>query len=135
MTSVSDTSSAEEQRTPLRVRTWVAIVILVPLCVLALRNMSNEWSTATTPGKIAATMTEVLYGICGLLGSAALVRRSRWARPLLLVWAVCATATSGLAPRVWGGASLLVSIASAVAGAAICAAILVLALPRRANTP
>jgi hypothetical protein len=102
--------------------------------LVALRNTRSEWRNAQTPGQVAAMVTETMYGCCGILASAAIAMRSRWSRPLLFSWAAFVTMTSGLAPRVWGNASLTASIVSAAGGAAICALIVMLALPRPSNT-
>ena len=120
-------------RTKLRVRTWVAIVIIVALGVPAVLNAPGEWQGAVTRAQHVATIIEVSYGVCGILGAIAVIMRAPWARQLILAWAVLITLTSGLAPRVWGGTSLLIALVSAVVGALIATLLAMLTLPSRLN--
>ena len=112
-------------------RTRVAIAILLLMTALGLQGGITDWSSANTPGRIAATIAQLSYGVTGALAIAALARRSRRAKPMLVAWALFTTTAAGLAPVVWGDAPFLAGVASAVAGAAICAGVVVLALPRR----
>lgn len=63
-----------------------------------------------------ATGMELLYGLAALLALVALASRHRWTLRLLIVWAAAVTATSALAPWVWGGTTWMVG---AEAGATV----------------
>lgn len=67
-------------------------------------------------------VVQLVNGLLVLL--AALPSRHRWALPLLLVWAAAVTATSTLAPVVWGKAAWAVGVASGCAVAALLAILL-----------
>jgi hypothetical protein len=120
-------------QTRLRMRTWIALVIIVALAVPAVMNARSEWQGAESQAQHAATIVEVSYGLIGLLGTIAVIMRAPWARQAILAWAVLITLTAGLAPRVWGGSSLLMSLVSAVFGALIATVITMLVLPSRWN--
>lgn len=73
--------------------------------------------------QVLATATELAYGLAALGALVALADRHRSARALLIIWAVCLTLTSGLAPVVWGRAAILVGVESG-AGASVVLALL-----------
>ena len=125
---MSETSAGEK---PSRVRVGIAVGILVLLGALALRSAYFEWRDERTPVQLVAMLCELVYGACGVLAALALAMRSRWARPLLMTWAVFVTITAGLAPVVWGGAPAFAGVLSALAGSVIAVAVVFLACPPR----
>lgn len=80
--------------------------------MVGLRNGIAEWSDALTSEQRVATGTELAYGVLGLLAGVGLLLRRPWTRAVLMAWAVAITATSGLAPMVWGGAGLGAGLAA-----------------------
>jgi hypothetical protein len=72
---------------------------------------------AHTAAQAVATGTELLYGVAAVAALVGLASRYRWTLRILLVWALGLTATSGLAPVVWGNAAVTTGVVSgAVAG-------------------
>jgi hypothetical protein len=120
-------------QTKLRARTWVALVILVAICLPALFNAPGEWRAARTTGQRVSTVIEVSYGLAGILAAIGVIMRRSWTRPAILAWAVLVTATASLASRVWGGAPLRASLVSAVACGLIATVLVMLMLPSRLN--
>ena len=83
---------------------WVFLAIaLLILSGVGIWNGWDEWPGAETGAQKLATLTEVGYGILGLIG--ALTVHLAWpgTRVLLSIWAACLGITVGLAPVVWGG--------------------------------
>jgi hypothetical protein len=97
----------------------VALLFLLGLGFLGGRGGLAEWPQAITPGQRLASVTELLYGVLGLVGGAALLTRRSWTVPVILGWAASVTATAGLAPIVWGGQGLVAGLAAAGATALI----------------
>jgi hypothetical protein len=120
-------------RLHLRIRTWIALVVIVALCVPAVMNAPSEWQGAETRAQHVATIIEVSYGAFGIVGAIATILRAPWSRLAILGWAVLITLTAGLAPRVWGGSSLPMALLSAVFGALIATVVAMLVLPSRWN--
>jgi len=120
-------------RTKLRVRTWVALVIMVALAIPAVLNGPGEWQGAESQAQHVATIIEVSYGVLGILGAIAVILHKPWARPAILAWAVLITVTACLAPHVWGGSSIPMALLSGVLGALIATVLAMLVLPSRLN--
>ena len=116
-----------------RLSLGTALLILVGLGYVGLRNGLAEWSHADTPGQRLASVTEALYGLLGLVAGVGLVTRRTWTVPVVIAWAVSVTMTAGLAPVVWGGAGLWAGVAAAAATALIASGVIWLA--RRALAP
>jgi hypothetical protein len=98
-----------------RLSLGTALLILVGLGYVGLRNGLAEWSNADTTGQRLASMTEALYGLLGLVAGVGLVTRRTWTVPVVVAWAVSVTITAGLAPVVWGGAGIRAGVAAAAA--------------------
>lgn len=75
--------------------------------------------TAGTRGMLVASVTQLLYGGLGALALLALAVRRDWVAPLLVGWGITVTLTAGLAPVVYGGASLFTGIGTGVLTALI----------------
>jgi hypothetical protein len=120
-------------QTKLRVRTWVALVIIVALGGPSVINTVGEWRSAQTIGQRVVTVVEGSFSLAGFLGVIAVISRSAWARPLILMWAVLITLTAGLAPYHWGGSSVPAALVSGVFGGLIATVIAMLVLPSRLN--
>jgi hypothetical protein len=106
---------------------WTAIALILALSALGLNGAVHELPSAATVGQQTATATQFGYALVGLIAVGALFARRQWARRPLWIWAGLITRTGGLAPVVWGEASLLTGFAAAVASAAIAAAVFWLA--------
>ena len=111
----------------------IALLFLVGLGYVGLRNGLAEWSHADSTGQRLASVTEALYGLLGLVAGVGLVTRRTWTVPVVVAWAVSVTMTAGLAPVVWGGAGLWAGVAAAAA--TILVALGVIWLARRALAP
>jgi len=116
-----------------RLSLGTALIFLVGLGYVGLRNGLAEWSHADTAGQRLASVTEALYGLLGLVAGVGLVTRRTWTVPVVIAWAVSVTMTAGLAPVVWGGAGLWAGVAAAAATALIASGVIWLA--RRALAP
>jgi len=110
-----------------RLSLGTALLFLLGLGFVGLRNGLAEWSQANTIGQRLASVTEALYGVLGLVAGAGLLTRRRWTVPVVVAWAVSITITAGLAPVVWGGAGLLAGVAAAAATALIASGVIWLA--------
>ena len=81
---------------------------MIPAIVIALLSLwggisaLDQWRYAAGTGQVAATLTQVTYGVFGLLVGWAALWRPRVLGPLLWVWALALIATASLAPVVWG---------------------------------
>lgn len=67
-------------------RALLAIVVLL-LLWLSWTGMSggiSEWSQAQTPGQVAQTITQFLYGLFALLSVVATFRGPRWVRSMVV---------------------------------------------------
>jgi hypothetical protein len=111
-------------RSPWRPAVLLPAAFLVVLGVLGLNDVRHEWHVAKTIGQQAATFSEVVYAVSGILAAVALLRRAPVAWPLLVTWAVATIVTSGLAPVAWGGAGILSGVAAAMAAAVVAALVL-----------
>jgi len=74
---------------------------------------------ARTAGQWAATGTEIVYGVTAVGVLVAWATRRPWLTRAWLVWAAGLTATSTLAPVVWGHAAPITGALSGAAAAAI----------------
>ena len=120
-------------RTRLRVRTWIALAIIVALGVPSIINTMGEWRSAQTTGQHVTTVVEASFSLIGMLAVIAVIRRASWARPAILAWAALITVTAGLAPYFWGNSSLPAAVVSAVLGGVIAIVMAMLVLPSRLN--
>ena len=68
-----------------------------------------------------ATGTEILYGVTALLALVGLAARRRWALAVLAIWGAAITATSTLAPVVWGQSPWTAGVTAGLATAALLA--------------
>ena len=120
-------------QTKLRIRTWIALVLIVALGVPSLINTLGEWRSAETTGQRVVTVVELCFSIAGFVGVLAVIRRASWARPAILAWSVLITLTAGLASYYWGGSSLPAALMSTVFSGLVATAIAMLVLPSRLN--
>jgi hypothetical protein len=106
---------------------WRAVrLILVALVFAASAWLGLTEGVATlrgtpTTGQRIASITQILYGLAGGLCLIALRVRPAWSMLVLGLWVVMLTATGGLAPVVWGGATWLTGLLSGVATLLIAA--------------
>ena len=100
------------------------VLLLLATAYLGLTGGFALVREAHTGAQKLATSTELLYGLTALLTLVAMASRHRWTLPVLIVWAAAMTATSGLAPVVWGNTSALVGAESAAAVGVILVLIL-----------
>jgi hypothetical protein len=100
--------------------TWIRIGRLVALVILAL---SAYWGLTNGPRLIATTATiaqrsvgvsQMLYGLCGLLAMLSMWFRPRWAKRVAVAWAIFVTLTALLAALAWparfSSAALVVAV-------------------------
>jgi len=124
-------------RIVLRFLTGFLVLLLLAAAYLGLTGGFGLLREAHTVVQMLATGMELLYGLAALLALVALALRHRWTLRLLIVWAAAVTATSALAPWVWGGASWISGLEAAVAVGVLLSAVLWswLHLGRRAGGP
>jgi hypothetical protein len=104
--------------------TGLVVLLLLATAYLGLTGGFALVREARTFAQQLATGTELLYGVTALLALVAMASRHKSALLLLIVWAAALTATSTLAPVVWGNASPAVGAASGVGVAVVLALIL-----------
>ena len=100
------------------------VLLLLATAYLGLTGGFALVREAHTGAQKLATGTELLYGLTALLTLVAMASRHRWTLPVLIVWAAAMTATSGLAPVVWGNTSVMVGAESGAAVGVILVLIL-----------
>lgn len=109
-------------------RRWIGFVFLVLLLLLTgyvgLRDGLTGTHEALGAGQWATTTTQLLYGVFAILTLTSMGARLRIATRFLYGWCIATTLTSGLAPVVYGGATLIVGAAGGVAGAIIAIIVL-----------
>ena len=88
---------------------WLAIALLV-LSGSGIWNGWDEWPGAEDGAQKLASITEVGYGVLGLIGALAIYWGWAGTRLLLWIWTFCLGVTAGLAPVVWGGSPLWIGI-------------------------
>jgi hypothetical protein len=103
--------------------TGLLVLLLLAAAYFGLTSGFGLLREAHTGAQWLATGTELLYGLTALLALAALASRHKWTLRLLIVWAAAVTATSALAPVVWGGTSWMVGAESG-GGAGLLLAVL-----------
>jgi hypothetical protein len=100
------------------------ILLLLASAYLGLTGGIPLVREAHTAARALATGTELLYGVAALLALVALANRYRWSFRVLIVWAAGLTATSGLAPVVWGNTSVRTGVVSGAVAGVVLALIL-----------
>lgn len=100
----------------LRLALFSILVLLIG--VIGTRNAIVEFGDAATVFQQLATTAELFYGLLGLAGFVALLKRWSQSNVLLALWAIAVSATAGMASMAWGGAEIGAGLAAA-AGAAI----------------
>jgi hypothetical protein len=102
----------------------VLVLLLLAAAYLGLTDGLGLVRQAHTGAQRLATGTELLYGVTALVSLVALASRHKWTLSLLIIWAAAVTATSGLAPVVWGNTSWTVGAESGVAVGVVLAGVL-----------
>lgn len=88
------------------------VLLLLATAYLGLKDGFHLLTEARSAAQWVATGTEVLYGLTALAALVTLPSGRPWTLRLLIVWAAALTATSALAPVVWGKTSWAVGAAS-----------------------
>lgn len=83
----------------------------------------TQWSHAQNTGQLAQNLTQIAFGSFAFLSLVTTMWAVRWNNVMLAGWVVSATLAAGLAPVVWGDASLLIGVRSGAAGAIVALAI------------
>jgi hypothetical protein len=118
-----------------RIARVVGILLLVVTGLLGLYNGVIERSDVETPLQASVNVGVLLYGVLGLVGAYAALRRRRWGVWSVTAWAVLITYVSGTAALAFAGADAgVVGAVSAAAGAALIGAFVVWAV-RPASSP
>lgn len=107
---------------------WIGFVLLVLLLLLTaytgLTDGLNQIHVATGAGQWAAIAAQLANGIFAILALAAMGARHRIATLFIHGWCVTAILISTLAPIVYGGASVVVGLASGAAAALLAVLVL-----------
>ena len=85
-----------------KIKLWLAILALVGLSVSGFWGVDQEWRYATSLAAMFSTFMQTIYSVLGLVAVPALWWRSRFARPLLYLWAFTLVLTGATAPVIWG---------------------------------
>lgn len=93
----------------------------------------DQWPDATGIGRIVQTSSELVYAVGAVLCVVTTVRARRWARVARRAWITGATLAGGLAPVVWGGAPIWLSLVTG--GASLGLALGLLWMLRRGFPP
>jgi hypothetical protein len=104
--------------------TALLALLLLASAYLGLRDGFGLLREARSAAQWVATGTELLYGLAALPALAILPSGRPWALRLLIVWAAAVTATSTLAPVVWGKTAWTVGATSGCAVGALLAILL-----------
>ena len=95
---------------------WLALslVILAAFGILGTWNALNDLPGATTPLQLATSYASLGYGLLSLIAIPGLLIGWHGLKTILRLWLVALTATGGLAPVAWGGASAGAGIAALI---------------------
>ena len=100
---------------PARRSRWaLSAIALLVFSAVGIWNGWDEWPGAETTEQKLASLTEVGYGVLGLIGALAVYWGWAGTRLVLWIWTLCLGVTAGLAPVVWGGSPLWAGILAGV---------------------
>lgn len=108
-------SPVPHTRTRARGRLALLVVVGVFLLAMAWHGVNQaiaQFPESKTTGQIAQTFTQLGFGVFALLSLVTTFWGRRWNSLMLAGWTVSVTLAAGLATVVWGGASLLIGVAS-----------------------
>jgi len=111
-------------RTVRTILTVMLTLLLLASAYLGLTGGIPLVREAHTATQSLATGTELLYGVAALGVLVALAGGYRWTLRALTVWALAVTATSGLAPVVWGNTPVMTGVVSGAGVGAVLALLL-----------
>ena len=106
----------------------VAALILLALAWTGLTQGVNQMPQSHTPGEIAQTLSQFVFGIFALLSLATIFWARRWNTLMLGGLIVSLALAAGLASVFWGGTSILIGLVSG--GAALLIGLGIAALLR-----
>ena len=101
------------------VRLVVILVLLAATAYNGLVEGIQGTHFASTTGMRVAVATQLAFGVLGLAALITVFLRPRWVFPLLVPWALAATATAALAPVVYAAASPGIGAATGAAAALV----------------
>ncbi len=113
---------------PLVRRTFAAVaaVLLLALTWFGVSGGVRELPQAHAPAERIQSVAQLSYGVLSLLYLLTSVRTGRGARLVLVAWVVSLAIAAGLAPVVWGQASVKIGLASAAIAALLAFGIVAL---------
>ena len=100
-----------------RVTTVALVLVLLASAYFGLAAGPNILRAAHTPLQWLATATELLYAVAAVGALWLMYREDRRQRPVLVLFTVAVTVTTGLAPTVWGRAGWSTGLISAAVAA------------------
>jgi hypothetical protein len=106
----------------------VAALILLALAWTGLTQGVNQMPQSHTPGEIAQTLSQFVFGVFALLSLATTFWARRWNTFMLGGLIISLALAAGLASVFWGGASILMGLVSG--GAALLIGLGIAALLR-----
>lgn len=100
---------------PLVRRTFAAVaaVLLLALTWFGVSDGVQQLPESHTPAEWIQSVAQLSYGVLSLLYLLTSVRTGRGTRLILWAWVVSLAIAAGLAPVVWGQASVKIGLASA----------------------
>ena len=84
----------------------LAVLLLLVLAWFGLQGGIQQSSELQSLAQRIQTAAQFAYGLFGLLTVASIFRTGRFARVVQVSWLVTITVAAGMAPVVWGGATL-----------------------------
>jgi hypothetical protein len=107
-----------------RVLLGIAILLLLGLAYAGIDGGFDQLSqTDKTLGQQVQTVTQLAFGVLSIAVIAVWFWARQWSRPVLVAWAVSLGLAGGLAPVVWGEATIPIGILSGVASLLIAGGI------------
>jgi hypothetical protein len=108
-----------------RLAWWLSLAVLVATGILGLYNGVSEWRLAHGALQQSVTLGVIVYGVFGAVAAVALVRGSRHARILSMIWGVTVVYVSGVASIAYGGGepSIVGAVMAALGSAAIASGV------------
>ena len=88
----------------------IAALLLLSLAWTGITGGINQLPQSQTPGQVAQTITQFVYGFFALCSLVTTFWGTRWNTLMLAGWTLSVTLAAALASIVWGGTSLLIGL-------------------------
>ena len=102
-----------------QVLTILTILLLLALAFQGITGGVEQWPQSSSIGQYVQSASQVLYGVCAVLSIATAFRWREFATLIQFAFIAGCVIAGGLAPIVWGGASIGSAAFAAVAALVI----------------